>query len=94
MCLFYAGNFFGVVFCAFCWGFWGNWCFDVVFLWTGCGGLGGKDGLWDDGFLKWDFLQVFGIYFRGRKAVRAWREYPTLCGETAKDGAPGSTCSV
>jgi hypothetical protein len=32
MCLFYAGKFFGVVFCAFCWGFWGNWCFDVVFF--------------------------------------------------------------
>jgi hypothetical protein len=50
MLVFYAVIFFGGVFCAFCWGFWGNWCFGVVFLWTVFGGLSGKDGLWEGGF--------------------------------------------
>src|SRR6202044_3095038 len=33
--------FFGVVEWCFCWGFWGNWCFGVVFLWSCCGETGG-----------------------------------------------------
>jgi hypothetical protein len=49
----------------FCWGFWGNWVVNVVFLWTECGGLGGEDGLWEDGFWVGDFMQVLGIYFGG-----------------------------
>ena len=44
------GKFFGVVFCGFCWGFWGKWVLRVVFLWRRCGGLSGEDGLWEDGF--------------------------------------------
>jgi hypothetical protein len=57
------GIFFGVVVCAFCWGFGGNGGLDVVFFWTECGGLGGEGGLLEDGILVGNFLQFLGIYF-------------------------------
>jgi hypothetical protein len=41
----YFAVFSGVVKWRFCWGSGGNWCFGVVFLWLGCGGLGGNRGL-------------------------------------------------
>jgi len=49
-------------------------------------GRGRMTSVWgciDEGGLDDDFSM------REEKAVRAWREYPTLRDETAKDGAPG-----
>jgi hypothetical protein len=57
------GIFFGVVVCAFCWGFGENGGLDVVFFWTECGGLGGEGGLLEDGILVGNFLQFLGIIF-------------------------------
>jgi hypothetical protein len=51
----------------------------VVFLWTGCGELGGERGLWEGGFLRLWILQEFGIYFRG-VAVRRSATAKAKCG--------------
>jgi hypothetical protein len=44
-------------------GFWDFWCFDVVFLWSACGVLRGKDGFQIYVFRALIFLQFFQIYF-------------------------------
>jgi hypothetical protein len=41
----------------FYWDFWEKRLLGVVFLWTSCGGLSGKDGFWDVVFGVRDFLQ-------------------------------------
>jgi hypothetical protein len=43
----------------FCWGFWGKWRFGVVFLWSGCGELCGKDGFRNAVETVMDFLHEF-----------------------------------
>jgi hypothetical protein len=60
----------------FCWGFWGNWSVDVVFLWSGCGGLGGKGGLREDRFWRAEIRHFLRIYFGARRTVRALHECP------------------
>jgi len=39
---------------------------DVVFLWSGCGVMCGKDGHWTRSFRKSKIMQIFQLYF--------WRE--------------------
>ena len=52
---------------SFCWGFGENWVVDVVFLWTECGGMRGKDGVRMCGFRWAKIMQFFWIYFLGRR---------------------------
>jgi hypothetical protein len=55
--------------CGFLRGFRKIWALNVVFLWTGCGELSGKDGLLADGFWGLWILQFFGIYFLGARVA-------------------------
>jgi hypothetical protein len=51
--------------------------FVVVFLWSGCGGLGGKGGKWVVLKTVADFMHGFRVYFfGGGEDVRALRECP------------------
>jgi len=76
----------GVVEGRFCWGFWGNWVFGVVFLWLSRGGLGGNRGLWVRVFQGLWILQFFGIYFWVVGSLRS-------LGNTNTGVLPRSACS-
>jgi hypothetical protein len=45
-------------------GFWEKRVLNVVFLWTRCGELHGKDGFRNTLFGESSFLQIFEVYFR------------------------------
>ena len=75
----------------FCWGFWGNWNVDVVFLWSGCGGLGGKGGLREDSFGRAEIRHFLKIYFAGIGKRFVLRTNTPPFAKDAKDGAPGSS---
>jgi len=50
-------------------GFCDFWCFIVVFLWSGCGEMRGKDGLRMCAFRASKIMQIFRIYFFNRLAM-------------------------
>jgi hypothetical protein len=68
--------FLGVGFGVFAGVFGEMWWQDVVFLWSVCGEMCGKTGLWAVTFWDLKNRHIFRIYFLVRKAVRASLEGP------------------
>jgi hypothetical protein len=84
-------------------GFWGIGVFVVVFVWSGCGGLGGKGGKWVVLKTVADFMHGFRLYFfggRGRRFARCANAHPATAktkadpyGMTNKKGDSNGNCN-
>jgi hypothetical protein len=63
--------FFGIVVWCFAWGFRKNHAFDVVFLWSICGGMRGEAGVLTVTFLALKNMPLFQLFFCERAALGA-----------------------